>query len=69
MSPQIPRYPDVKVQLVGDDRNAIAILGCTKHALHDVGASANDVAAFMREATGINYDQLLARVVRWVEAE
>jgi hypothetical protein len=69
MSTQILRHPDVKVRLVGYDGNAIAILGRTRHALHDGGASTDDVASFMREATGANCDQLLAKVVRWVEAK
>lgn len=68
-STQIPRYPDVRVRLVGEDGNAFAILGRTKRALQQAGANADEVAAFLREATAGDYDHLLATVLRWVEAE
>ena len=69
MSTPIPRYPRVRVRLVGEDGNAFAILGRTKRALQSAGASPEDVAAFIGEATAGNYDDLLATVMRWVEAE
>ena len=49
------------------DSNAFAILGRTKRALEDAGASGEEIAAFLREATAGDYDQLLATVLRWVE--
>jgi hypothetical protein len=69
MSTLVPKYPRARVRLVGEDGNALAILGRTKRALQNAGASAEDVAAFIGEATAGNYDQLLATVMRWVEAE
>ena len=69
MNTLIPKYPHVRVRLVGEDGNAFAILGRTKRALQQAGASAEDVAAFIGEATASNYDELLATVMRWVEAE
>jgi hypothetical protein len=69
MNAVVPRYPHVRVRLVGEDGNAFAILGRTKRALQQAGASADDVAAFLREATAGSYDELLATVMRWVEAE
>ena len=69
MNTLIPKYPHVRVRLVGEDGNAFAILGRTKRALRNAGASAEDVAAFIGEATAGTYDDLLATVMRWVEAE
>ena len=69
MNALIPKYPHVRVRLVGEDGNAFAILGRTKRALQNAGASAEDVAAFIGEATAGTYDELLATVLRWVEAE
>ena len=69
MNTLVPKYPHVRVRLVGEDGNAFAILGRTKRTLQQAGASAEDVAAFMAEATAGDYDQLLATVMRWVEAE
>ncbi len=48
----LPRYPRVRVRLVGEDGNAFAILGRTRRALQNAGASPKDVAEFIREATG-----------------
>ena len=69
MSTLVPKYPRAKVRMVGADGNAFAVLGRTRRALQSAGASPDDVAAFLREATVGNYGQLLATVVRWVEAE
>lgn len=41
----------------------------TKRAVQEAGASAEEVASFMREATAGDYDHLLATVVRWADAE
>ena len=64
-----PKYPAAKVRLVGEDGNAFAILGRTKRALRGAGASPEEIAAFFREATAGDYDQLLGTVLRWVEVE
>jgi hypothetical protein len=64
-----PRYLQARVRLVGEDGNALAILGRPKRTLVRVGASERDVAAFLREATAGNYDRLLGTVLRWVEVE
>jgi len=69
VSALIRRYRRAKVRLVGEDGDAFAILGRTRRALQNAGASPDDVAEFLREATAGNYDQLLATVMRWVEAE
>lgn len=64
-----PRYPAAKVRLVGEDGNAFAILGRTKRTLQEAGASADEIATFLHEATAGDYGQLLATVTRWVEVE
>lgn len=64
-----PRYPAARVRLVGEDGNAFAILGRTRRALQEAGASRDEIAAFLREATAGDYDQLLGTVLRWVEVE
>jgi hypothetical protein len=67
MSALEPRYPDVVVELVGADGNAFAILGAVQRALRKAGAPAEDVSAFMAEATGGDYDHLLETTMRWVD--
>jgi hypothetical protein len=68
-STRIPRCPDVRVRLVGEDGNAFAILGRTRRALLQAGAGADDIAEFFRAATAGDYDHLLATVLRWLEVE
>ena len=63
------KFPDVEVKLVGEDGNAFAILGRVQKALKRGGASQEEVAEFMREATSGDYDNLLQVVMRWVEVE
>lgn len=62
-----PRYPNVTVQLTGNDGNAFAILGAVGKALRKAGAPKADQDAFMAEAMGGDYDNLLATAMRWVD--
>jgi hypothetical protein len=66
---EMVKFPDVEVKLVGEDGNAFAILGRVQKALKRGGASQEEVAEFMREATSGDYDNLLQVVMRWVEVE
>lgn len=63
-----PKYPDVTVQLTGKDGNAFNIIGLVSRALRRAGY-ADQVAAFQKEATSGDYDNLLATAMRWVEVE
>jgi hypothetical protein len=65
MDPDPVRYPDVEVQLTGQDGNAFAVLGTVRKALMDAGYG-DDVEAFLAEATSGDYDHLLATCMRWV---
>lgn len=64
-----PKYPEIKVKLVGEDGNAFAILGRVIAALklHNVSKEERDL--FFAEATSGDYDHLLQTVIRWVDAE
>lgn len=62
------KFPEVTVQLVGEDGNAFAILGRVTRALKRAGHR-DEVDAFMDEATAGNYDQLLQTVMRWVTVD
>jgi hypothetical protein len=61
------KYPEVRVQLEGEDGNAFAILGRVQKALRRAGVDDEEVQRFIREATSDDYDHLLATVMRWVE--
>lgn len=61
------KYPEVEVQLVGNDGNAFAIIGAVTKALkREAHIPAADVAAYTAEAMSGDYDHLLATTMRWV---
>ena len=60
------RYPDVKVQLTGNDGNAYAIIGRVSTALRRAGVEPDTVREFIAEATAHDYDHLLRTCMRWV---
>ena len=61
------KFPKAKVNLTRVDGNAFAILGAVKQALRKAGATKEEQAEFMREATSGDYNALLQTVMRWVE--
>lgn len=67
--PAGPKFPDVRVKLVGEDGNVFAIIGRVCRALRQGGANEADVKAFTDEiqAAG-SYDEALVVVMRWVDA-
>ena len=67
--PTQPRYPEVQVQLSGEDGNAFAILGRTAAALRAAGVPSEEIDAFFAEATSGDYDHLLQTAMRWVHWE
>jgi Domain of unknown function (DUF4314) len=65
--PTQPRYPDVQVQLTGEDGNAFAILGRTAAAMRRAGVSQEEIDAYFAEATSGDYHHLLATTMTWVD--
>jgi hypothetical protein len=65
--PSQPRYPEVQVQLSGEDGNAFAILGRTAAALRQAGVSQEEIDTFLAEATSGDYDHLLQTTMAWVD--
>jgi hypothetical protein len=67
--PTQPRYPEVQVQLTGEDGNAFAILGRTAAALRHAGVPQEEIDNFYAEATSGDYDHLLQTTMAWVDWE
>ena len=67
--PNQPRYPDIQVQLTGEDGNAFAILGRTTGALRRAGVPPDEIDAYLAEATSGDYDHLLATTLSWVDGQ
>ena len=63
-----PRYPDIKVKLVGGDGNAFSVLGNVTRAMRKAGVEKPEIDAFMQEATSGDYDHLLFTCMTWVDA-
>jgi hypothetical protein len=61
------RYPDVAVQLTGEDGNAYAIMGAVEAALRRAGVSAEEIAKYREESMSGDYDNLLVTAMRWVD--
>ena len=66
--PSQPRYPQVQVQLTGQDGNAFAILGRTA-ALRAAGVPSEEIDAYFAEATSGDYDHLLQTTMAWVDSD
>lgn len=58
-TPDAPKFPDVKVELVGQDGNAVSIIGRVQQAMRRAGKSSEDIKAFVSEATDGDYNHLL----------
>jgi hypothetical protein len=63
------RYPDVVVELVGQDGNAFNILAIVNRALKSYGIEKDERDAFMAEARAGDYDHLLRTCMKWVTVE
>lgn len=63
-----PHFPDVHVQLSGEDGNVFAIIGRVRRALIKAGATREQLECFMKEVTAAgSYDEALVVVMRWVD--
>ncbi|MFA5558163.1 MAG: hypothetical protein WDA59_01700 [Methanofastidiosum sp.] len=61
------KYPDVEVELIGQDGNAFLILGKVQKALRRAGVSEEEVKQYYEEATAGDYNHLLRTTMDWVE--
>jgi hypothetical protein len=60
------RYPDVFVQLTGEDGNAFAIMGRVISALKDAGVSKEEIDEYLAQSKSGDYDNLLRTAAEWV---
>ena len=63
------KYPEIEVQLSGEDGNAMAIMARVTSALRRAGVSQEERDAYYAESTSGDYDNLLATAMRWVTVE
>ena len=60
------KYPNIEVQLSGEDGNAFAIMGTVSKALRKNNISEDLIVEFRAEAMSGDYDNLLQTCMRWV---
>jgi hypothetical protein len=60
------KYPEVAVQLVGEDGNAFAIMGRVMAALKAYGVPQSEIDEYYSQSTSGDYDNLLRTAVEWV---
>jgi len=68
-SPSDCKYPDIVVQLTGEDGNAFAIMGSVSKALRHAGVPKEERDQFFAEAMSGDYNDLLATCMKWVNVQ
>ena len=63
------RYPNVVVQLSGEDGNTGSIMGRIARELRRSGVSSEEIDEFRMEMLSGDYDNVLRTAVRWVTVE
>jgi hypothetical protein len=61
------KYPNIEVQLTGEDGNAMFIIGRVAKALRRAGVSTDEISRFSSEAMSGDYDNVLTTAMRWVD--
>lgn len=60
------KYPDIEVELVGQDGNAFAIMGAVSKALRKAGVSKEEIDQYKEESMSGDYDNLIRVAMSWV---
>lgn len=63
------KYPEVEVQLTGNDGNAFAIMGAVSKALRRAGVDKLEIDEYVKESMSGDYDNLLRTAMRWVSVD
>lgn len=61
-----PKYPDIEVELTGNDGNAFFIMGSVSKSLRRAGVPAEEVREYLTESKSGDYDHLLRTAMAWV---
>ena len=62
----MPKYPNIKVKLVGKDGNAFAIMGRVREAMKKAKVPKEEIDLFLKDAMSGDYDNLLATCCEYV---
>lgn len=62
-----PKYPDIRIRLIGEDGNAFYVIGKCLNAMQDNKLPKEEIQAFKKEAMSGDYDNLLGTVMKWFD--
>lgn len=62
-----PKYPNIEVQLTGEDGNAFAVIGAVMKALKRNKVPKDEQDKFMNEAMSGDYNHVLQTCMKYVE--
>ena len=65
----MPKYPEITVQLVGQDSNAYNLLGICRRAMKRARLPESEIEAFTQEVTSSDYNHLLITCTEWFNVE
>ena len=65
----MPKYPDIHIELVGQDGNAFNILGICLRAMRKAGLSKEQQKEFQLDTTSGDYQHLLDTCMRYFDIE
>jgi hypothetical protein len=60
------KYPEIEVQLTGQDGNAYAIMGAVQKALRKAEVSKEEIDEYLKESMSGDYNHLLRTAMAWV---
>ena len=60
------KYPEIEVQLMGNDGNAFAIMGAVRKALKRANVSTDEIAEYTKQSQSGDYNNLLRVAMSWV---
>lgn len=63
------KFPEVEVELIGQDGNAFFIMGRVAKAMQRAGIAKEDIDAYREEATSGDYDNLLRVTMQTVTCD
>lgn len=60
------KYPEIEVQLSGNDGNAFAIMGAVQKALRRAEIPQHEIEQYLNQSMSGDYDNLLRVAMNWV---
>lgn len=60
------KYPEIVVQLTGNDGNAFAVMGAVSKALRKAKIASDEIKEYTNQSMSGDYDNLLNVAMSWV---